>query len=104
MLGVDLRSVQEGDIDRSQGIRPGRLRNLRTGLGVEIGDSPSRVRRILGAPTWSGKSKFTPGERVWSYHRIVGSKKDGVEYTALYRFRRNKLTGIELFSDLLGGA
>lgn len=71
--------------------------------GVRIGDPPARVRRLMGVPTWQGGSKFTPLERVWSYHRLDGTRKKGVEYTTLFRFRRGKLTGIELQRDLLPG-
>lgn len=57
----------------------------------------------MGVPTWQGGSKFTPLERVWSYHRLEGTRKKGVEYVTLFRFRRGRLTGIELQRDLQPG-
>ena len=104
MLGVDLRSLPEDEYpDIRSSIKPGRLRNLQTGRGVRIGDGAESVRRIMGSPTWQGISKYGPDERVWSYHRKIGTKKEGTEYTSLFRFRRQKVTGIELLSDDYGG-
>lgn len=74
---------------------------LETGRGIRVGDRPERVFREMGKPTWRGGSAYVPEEEVWSYHHIVGTKKSGVEYRTLFRFRRGRVTGIELHSESL---
>ena len=104
MLGVDLRSAQEDKyLFEENPIKSVRLRNLSTSMGVAIGDSSARLRAIMGPPTWKGGSQFTAGEHVWSYHRRVGTKDDGMDYTALFRLRKNKIACIELTADMLPG-
>ena len=56
----------------------------------------------MGSPTWTGKSRFTAGEQVWSYHRKVETEEHGYEHTSLFRFRTGKLSCVELRRDLLG--
>ena len=110
MLGVDLKSLPDRDYYASAPsptktqIKPGLLRVTGTGRGVKIGDSPGRVRQIMGRPSWKGGSRYVPGEKVWSYRWIVGKSDDGMGYRALFRFRNGKVSVIELNSDLLGGA
>ena len=106
MLGVDIKTLSEipGEpLPDYLPLKPGKLRNLATGRGIEIGDAPEKVRHVMGAPTWQGSSKYSAGERVWTYHRKVGTDKDGMEYVSLFRFRHSSVTGIEIRSDLLGG-
>lgn len=112
MLGVDLKSLYDAETFTTNAddpnptlrrIKPGRLRHLETGKGVRIGDAPERVSNLMGTPTWTGGSKYVPGEKVWTYHRIVGPKGDRTEYGSLFRFRHGKVTQIELTADMLDG-
>ena len=104
MLGVDLKSLDQGEADYLKPlVKPGNLRNLRTGRGVRLEDPPERVRRIMGVPTWSGGSLYVDGERVWSYLRLIGSKDDGIAYKALFRFRHGKVTSVESERDTIPG-
>lgn len=106
MLGPDLKSLgssKEQPVPDWLQVKPGRLRTMATGHGIKIGDTQEQVHRLMGKPTWQGLSKFTSGERVWSYHHKIGTDKDGKEYVSLFRFRRGTVTGIEIRYDLLGG-
>ena len=104
MLGVDLKSFQDADwLTRDHPFKTLKLRTLSTDRGIAIGDQPETVLRIMGAPTWKGGSQFVAGEKVWSYHRIVGTKDDGMEYISLFRFRNGRITAIELHTDSLPG-
>ena len=113
MLGVDLKSLDnpqsytENTSDPNptlMRIKPGRLRSVETGRGVSIGDSPERVRELMGAPTWSGGSRFFATEKVWSYRTEVGPKGERTGYRTLIRFRKGKVSQIELSVDSLDGA
>ena len=101
-LCADLRSHADRGFSEAD-IRPGRLRHLQTGRGIRIGDTPARVRGILGRPTWQGVSKHTPGETVWTYHHLKGTQQNGVKYVTLFRFRKGRVSGVELSRDLLPG-
>ena len=104
VLGVDLNSLPKDEIgDLPSTFKPGHLRTLETGRGIAIGDAVSKVRKLMGAPTWQGKSKYTSDERVWTYHRRMGTKDDGMDYTALFRLRKNKVACIELSAAALPG-
>ncbi|MBB6049190.1 hypothetical protein [Armatimonas rosea] len=72
---------------------------LETGRGISIGDRPEKIFREMGKPTWRGGSTYMPGDEVWSYHHRVGTPKQGVEYKALFRFRRGRVVAMELHSE-----
>lgn len=84
-------------------IAAGRLRDLRTGHGVAIGDTAAEVLGKMGSPTWQGLARHTAGERVWSYHHLSGTHAKGVEYITLFRFRHGHVTGIELDREAYPG-
>ena len=81
----------------------GRLRSVQTGRGLGIGDTSSRIRRIMGTPTWQGGSRYSRGESVWSYHHLIGTRAKGVEYITVVRFRNGLVTGIELDREVQPG-
>ncbi|WP_309720248.1 hypothetical protein [Armatimonas sp.] len=87
---------------RSQ-VFPRKPLSLETGRGVKIGDRPEQVFRKMGKPTRKGGSLQHADETVWSYHHVQGSHEKGAEYISRFRFRRDRVTGIELLREAIPG-
>jgi len=90
------KSALKNWVDPEKPIPGGRLPSLQTGRGIHIGDKTDRLRRVMGEPTWQGGSLYTPGERVWSFHHLIGTRAKGIEYISVFRIRNGRVTGIEL--------
>ena len=93
-------------LDKSEediGARQVSLPSLRTGRGVNIGDTPKQVRSKLGAPTNIIKPQDSEiGELTYDYEAIItmprpASNKGKVikrAYMATYVFHKNRLQSI----------
>lgn len=84
---------------RDRTFAPGKLPHTSTGRGVSLGDSLAQVARRMGRPSWQGRSKFRRDEMVWSYHWSEVGASWSCEGKALFRFRRDRVTCIELLLD-----
>jgi len=69
------------------------LPSLSTGKGITIGDSPERVRKILGKPTDIDKDGGVTYTYQWET-KVHGN--DG-EYDNIYTFKKGKLVEIEFW-------
>jgi hypothetical protein len=102
VLGVH-KAALPTDIFGTGKLVPGRLSSVETGRGVALGDTEAQVARRMGRPSWQGGSQFAREESVWSYHQIVGAPGNRTGRKALFRFRRGRVTCIELLYDELDG-
>ena len=101
ILGLVLTNQNEGD--ESIHLVRKALQSLSTGRGISIGDTPSRVERILGKPWKIEKNDVFPGATTYCYEWVVGVEDEGNTYTESYSFKKKKLVRINFHRDM-GGA
>ncbi|MBI3921741.1 MAG: hypothetical protein HY318_10025 [Armatimonadetes bacterium] len=70
---------------------------LKTGRGVAIGDTTSRVQKKLGLPTETRCEDWAYGvqHKVWIYTFVYQYGLQKWRYIARYTFRRDKIWAIE---------
>jgi len=90
----DLNVALRGWKMDSNGVRarPADLRKVRTGKGIRIGDSPDRVRRVLGEPT---SINWPPHHRgpFFTFNYYDRGRKLNVEER--YRFHNRRLEEVD---------
>jgi hypothetical protein len=92
------------DPDRWKGVKRVTLPRLRTGTGVNIGDTPQQVRRKLGTTPHREAYDRRKKERVWHYFGPITMKVWTLKrkYIGEYRFRNERLWSIEYTVSDLG--
>lgn len=92
-------------LDNFEGSTKAVLPRLRTGTGVNIGDSPAVVQRKLQSPPHS--VNVWGSVKDWRYYAAIeiksGKKMVPRNYSATYRFYKNKLWGINYNIAYQGG-
>ena len=71
-----------------------RLPSLSTGKGIHLGDSPSRIRQLLGKPSRERNSEELPGSKEYVYSWSTGKRDDDYKHDECYTFKRSRLVRI----------